>query len=139
MKLMIKVLVVAMGLVLSACQDLPQPKACSLIGCESGLTLTFEAAAPERFRFSLSASDGETRQGECPAINAQDAVCLGDRVLIPRFTPTQLDLSLSVGEQTSTQSFEPEYKNSRPNGPDCEPECKQATLRVKLPASTDAN
>lgn len=133
-------LALGIGLILAGCSNPPQQQICTLIGCESGLTLAFEGAAPESYRFTLTAAEGETRQGECPATDAQDTLCFEDKVLLSRFTPDQVELSLSVGEQSLKQTFQPQYTTSRPNGPNCEPECKQATITVDLSqASTASN
>ena len=123
-------LMVALGFsfVLIACHQQPQ-KVCTLIGCESGLKLAFKEAVPERFSFTLTASDGETRQGECPS-RTEDSSCLEKEIFVSQFTPDQVNLSLTLGEQTLTQSFTPDYTLLRPNGPDCDPECRQATITV---------
>jgi hypothetical protein len=120
-------------LALGACsQSLPEGKYCTLIGCQSGLFVSFKADAPATFKLKLTAKDGKVVEGSCPSNGSTAFQCFPNSVSTPEFTPEQLSLELTVGEQMLVKSFTPAYKNNQPNGPDCEPTCKQATIELDL-------
>lgn len=51
-----------------------------------------------------------------------------------RTTPAKVQLVLQHNTATLLdQTLQPTYQTSRPNGPDCEPECTQATASVAVP------
>ncbi|MDA1104942.1 MAG: hypothetical protein O2956_15275, partial [Gemmatimonadetes bacterium] len=44
-----------------------------------------------------------------------------------------VEVIIVEGGIATTRDFFPEYHESRPNGPGCEPTCLQATVRVNFP------
>jgi hypothetical protein len=48
------------------------------------------------------------------------------------FTPASVTIRVLTGTQTTEVIRQPMYQVSRPNGPKCPPECRQARLTVVL-------
>ena len=100
---------------------------CTLIGCQSGLTvaLTSQPAVPYRVE-AYTIGDGPRFVRECPGT----AAC---PIFFQDFTPGHVFLDVVVGSATATHERNVTYTVSRPNGPGCDPECRQATVTVSPP------
>ncbi len=122
-------LAIALTALAAACdEDASGPRACTLIGCQSGLTLDLSGDLPADFTIRLSADSDSTRTIECdPAHPCEPTVFVSD------FTPPRVFIEIDGADLGFRQEFVPEYVTSRPNGPDCPPECRQARLDVVLP------
>lgn len=117
----------AFGLLLGCTAD----KACTLIGCNDGLSVTFKGTAPDNFSLKLKA-EGQTELNlSCPGGSSQ-FTCLPGRVLVNNYTPAQVEVTYTAGDKTVTRSFTPSYTTASPNGPDCGPSCKQATVEIEI-------
>jgi hypothetical protein len=135
------------------------PKACTEIGCRSGFTIPIvwdNALSPAKYKVELTV-DG--KKGQCevrwPYKSCTEAAavsCSGDvafrlvtacKANEPPATgmvlgPIELDntpekVSLKIWRDkimTYQRELTPTYKESRPNGPGCEPLCKQASVEV---------
>lgn len=106
-------------------------KACTLIGCNDGLSVTFKGSPPENFTLRLKADGQADINVTCPGGSTQ-FTCLPDRVMINNYTPTQVDVTYTAGDKTLTRSFTPSYTSSEPNGPGCGPVCRQASVELDL-------
>lgn len=138
----------------------PGGKMCTLIGCINGLHLNLAKVTPwtagnYSFAFDLDGTavtctgalplpacdkgaalrcdvEGKVQIGEsgCALPPEQhgfsDIQILGEPAKV-KLTITRDDQQLHSGELTPT------YVTSRPNGPDCEPECRGANAEVALP------
>ena len=123
--------VAALGL--TACGSLTGERACTLIGCESGLTVHLATlpAAPFRVEVAPRAGVGQpVYVYEC----ATSAAC-GPNLFFPGFIAEQVVVTVRVGAAARTTTIsQVTYERFRPNGPDCPPECLQSTVTAEVPA-----
>jgi hypothetical protein len=99
------------------------PTMCTQIGCSDGLNVELDGF-DEELEVELTA-DGETRTVTC----LPPGPC---RHFIPDFTPAEVTATAFFPDREEERVFEPEYREERPNGPDCPPVCRQASIRWKL-------
>jgi hypothetical protein len=111
------VLVTGLVLVLNSCRD----QVCTLVGCFDGLTVAVASAPATPFRIEAFVLGGGPRYGQ---------TCSGTpcSVFFPDFTPERVSIERIAGADTVRREFNPTYTLSRPNGPNCSPECRQATV-----------
>ncbi len=118
-------------------------KACTLIGCVDMLTI--QPKTPQGSVIALVQGtlviDGATFAVQCFGDNigvkadapSKLSVQCSDQGLQIFGTPSKVVVTLSSGDYAiSGAVIEPSYKTSQPNGPDCDPICKQATVAVTL-------
>jgi hypothetical protein len=100
---------------------------CTNIGCESGLTvsLTSQPAVPYRVE-AYTSGDGPRFVTACPGTGA----C---QIFYRDFYPSHVFIDVVVGSGTATHERNVTFTASRPNGPGCDPECRQATVTVSPP------
>lgn len=130
----------------AACGDDAEPRACTEIGCTSGLTVELtegaELADDTLLRLDFD-FDGEVRScelsgAERPRLNESCGVITfewdGDRLrrfIIHDRDPNRFGIELRLGDELLYKaSLEPEYMTVQPNGPSCPPECRQATVKL---------
>lgn len=113
----------------SACGNGDLLNVCTDIGCAGGLTVAFDRdpaidltveamSGPARVVVDCGPSHRDCRSG----------------VTFEGFTPNSVSLRFTSGAGSFSESFTPEYQNSRPNGPNCGPDfCLSATVMVQLP------
>ena len=108
-------------------------EACTLMGCESGLTVHLASMPAAPFRVEVSAHGPGTQPVyvyDCASLTA----CRQD-LFFAGFVAEQAVVTVRVGTATRTTTFSRlSYQHFRPNGPDCEPDCLQATVTADLPA-----
>ncbi len=104
----------------AACGLAGPSEACTLIGEVTG------APAQTPVTVVVTAPDGSTRTSNCVSAAA---TCF---VSFPDFTPASVTIRLSTGTQTAEVTTQPAYESSRPNGPACPPECRNARVTVVL-------
>ena len=132
--------------------------ACTLIGCSDALVVELHADGerprPGNYEVELVA-DGETTTcsfqfllvceggGHCvePSTSTCPEATFDTARVDPVFsipvsgTPMSVDYVVRVAdEEVASGTVTPEYETVRPNGPDCEPVCQQATARVAVPS-----
>ena len=102
--------------------------ACTLIGCEDGLSVRFDRAPAGAFRIEASVPN-DPRQY---AIDCADAAtCM---MMFPGLVAERVTVRVISQAGTHTQEFQPRYEKLYPNGRRCGPACRQATVTVQLPA-----
>jgi hypothetical protein len=116
-------------------------KACTMIGCESTLTVSFTSRLPPgSYQIELTAPDSAPCEVTSDGSGEKSDYCADFGYV--HLTPTALIIdaakenvsvrilraSVLVGEG----SFTPEYAVHQPNGPDCEPLCQTATVDLAL-------
>jgi hypothetical protein len=102
--------------------------ACTLIGCDNGLSVRFSRPPAGAFRVEATVPHDPT----VLAIDCPDATsCL---LMFPDLVAEQVTLRLIMAQGTLTQQFQPRYENVYPNGRGCGPACRQATVTIQLPA-----
>lgn len=100
------------------------PIMCTQIGCNDGLSVELDGF-DEEVELELTAGE-ETRTVTC----LPPGPC---HHFIPEFTPPEVTATAFLADGTEEErSFTPEYRDERPNGPDCPPVCRQAAIRWKL-------
>ncbi len=100
--------------------------ACTLIGCVDGVQVNWSGASSAD-RGKLTA-DGVTVNFDCAASSAE-YTCNPAGILF-RGRPARLSVEVTSAAGTRTASFTPQYVQSRPNGPGCDPVCNNATVTV---------
>lgn len=100
------------------------PTACTQIGCADGLNVELDGFGQE-VELELTAGE-ETRTLSC----LPPGPC---HHFIPDFIPAEVTATAFLDDGTEEErAFTPEYRDERPNGPDCPPVCRQAAIRWKL-------
>jgi hypothetical protein len=103
--------------------------ACTLIACSSGLTVQLAQAPAGAYRIEVfSSPEGPHYVYDC----ANPAQC-GTAATFSDYTPATVTIRVTTPAGTREQTAQPAYGVSRPNGPNCGPECTQATVTVALP------
>jgi hypothetical protein len=113
---------------LAACSsaNAPEERACTLIGCSSGLSVAIDG--PADGPFVVEASDGSVMETfECAA----GARC--ERVTFDNYLPERVTVRVIAAGDTTTTIVEPTYTTLQPNGPGCPPTCTQATVTARKP------
>ena len=94
---------------------------CTAIGCDDGLSVVVQNAPTSPFRIEVYVSNVAPRYVKtCPAVPCD--------VFFPDFTPDMVHISVIAGTDTMTHDFYPAYAVTRPNGPHCSTECRQARV-----------
>lgn len=99
------------------------PVMCTQIGCSDGLNVELDGFS-EEVELELAAG-GETRRVTC----LPPGPCIH---FVPDFTPEEVTATALLPGREEERTFTPEYRDERPNGPDCPPVCRQARIRWKL-------
>ena len=113
-------LVAAFG---SACDGVG-PTACTLIGCTGLVVEVTGAPGQTPVTVVVTAPDGSTRSSTCTSTSGSCPVSF------PDFTPTSVTIRVSTATQTTEVTTQPMYEVTRPNGPECPPECRNARVTV---------
>lgn len=96
--------------------------ACTLIGCEDGLSVEFQRPPAGAFRIEASVPGDPTQYAiDC----ASAATCFP---MFPGLVAQRVTIRLVTQEGTRTQEFQPRYEDFYPNGRRCGPACRQATV-----------
>ena len=109
-----------------------EDKVCTLIGCNSGLTVHLNAKPAGTYKvevFALSPNQQPVYVYECSnAASCQQDIFFASLIADHPF----VRVTTSTGTKT-TEVVTVNYVTSRPNGPGCDPECRQATVNVDIP------
>ena len=110
----------------------PDDKTCTLIGCNSGLTVHLNTKPAGTYKvevFPLSLNQQPSYVYECSTVsNCQQDIFFAGLIVSHPF----VRVTTSTGTKT-VEILSVNYVTSRPNGPGCDPECKQATVNVDIP------
>ena len=101
------------------------PEACTLIGCNDGLNVTVTSALQQDFSVTVKSGAQTLHTFTCRP--GQPCVAFLDNQ-----TPANVTVQITTNAGTISRDYTPEYRVSRPNGPGCEPECRQATVTVNV-------
>jgi len=102
----------------------PPIQICTKIGCSDGLTVVVENAPAAPYTVEVGLPDGTSRTAPC------EAGCDGG-LFFEGVTADEVTVRITGSAGTSSQSVRPTYTDSRPNGPDCPPVCRQARVQVR--------
>ena len=111
-----------------ACDTFTGTTACTEIGCESGLRLTFDAEPPAGTVIEAEAPGEPPRRVEC---GLQSSCAHG--VFLPGFTPDRVVIRVVTPSGEAAHEVQPTYEAFQPNGPGCPPTCHVAHVQLGLP------
>jgi hypothetical protein len=115
------------GLFATACSILAP--GCTLRGCGPSLTVELTATPASPFRIeALAVGSDDRRVFEC--LDVRNCVA---GAWFQDFTPEEVVIRVTTEAGSAEHTVRPVYETHRPNGPRCEPVCRQATVRVPLP------
>jgi hypothetical protein len=106
--------------------DITGPGACTLIGCTGLVVEVTGAPGQTPMTVVVTAPDGSTRSTTCTSATGTCPVSF------PDFTPATVTIRVLTGTQTTELTRQPAYEVTRPNGPACAPECRNARVTVAL-------
>jgi hypothetical protein len=119
-------------------------KTCTLIGCGNTLSIDLAGSVPQEYFMEVVTPAGEKMDVHCKGetgVYADDhfdhpgyLMCRANGVDLINFSPEQVTITLRWGaDQQSTQTFTPVYWSERPNGPECDPECRIGQVTFQVP------
>ena len=114
-------------LLITSCNVLPT--SCTLIGCTSGVNVTFsrQPAAPYRVEALV--------EGSAPVVfecsNASS--CTGVGAVFLAVEAEEMTIRVTTPSGTVTQQVRPQYEPMYPNGRRCGPVCEQANVTIQFP------
>lgn len=118
-----------LALALAACSQGPTAeKACSAVGCASGLAVTFDGVAPDSTTITVRATGGEVRTWTCGV----EHNCNGP-AFFEDFEPDSAEIIVTSKLGQTTQEVHPQYKPVYPNGVQCGAACTAGAVKVQLP------
>jgi hypothetical protein len=101
---------------------------CTLIGCSSGIRLTFDSTPPAGTIVELEATSGFPWRVECGV----DWNCEFD-LRFDDFMPDHVTVRVVTPTGEVSQFLSPDYRDHQPNGRGCGPTCRIATIELALP------
>jgi hypothetical protein len=104
--------------------------ACTLIGCLNALEIKFDRPAAFPYQVELTTSEGARHIHNC----ASATVCPTTGVAFWDLKPSSAVVKVTTPTGTTTTTVQPTYTTSRPNGPNCGPECVTGSATVPISA-----
>ena len=123
--------IVMAGVIIAAVPGCSNPfggRACTLIGCDDGITVTFDAPPPHGTLVELDGSSGVPWRVECGVDWNCDA-----GIFFSDFTPDHISVRVVTPAGEAMESFQLTYQEFQPNGDGCPPTCRTATVAMGLP------
>jgi hypothetical protein len=114
-------------LLLASCNVLPT--ACTLMGCTSGVNVTFNRQ-PGPYRVEALVEGSPPVVFECAPASACTSV---SSAFLP-VVADEVTIRVTTPSGTVTQQVRPEYEPMYPNGRSCGAVCEQASVTIQLPA-----
>ena len=113
-------------LITLACSGNTEPQlGCTLIGCTDGLNVVVNAALQQDFTVTVTSGGQTLHTFTCRSGQSCHA-------FVENKTPATVTVALATGMGPVSKEFTPEYKINKPNGPNCPPDCRQATVTVTV-------
>jgi len=103
--------------------------ACTLIACDSGLIVQLAQAPTTAYRIEVFSQES----GPHYIFDCDNPAQCGTEAQFADFMPEAVTIRVITSAGTREQTAHPAYTVSRPNGPNCEPTCRQARVTVALP------
>jgi hypothetical protein len=107
---------------------------CTLIGCTDGITVHLTALPTGPYRVEILVGSGPG--GLSYAYDCAGGPTCQQVIFFPELVPDRIivRVTTSLGSR-DTEISNPVYSTLRPNGPDCPPLCRQASVTAQLPGS----
>ncbi len=123
------ILVTAAASFVASCDGLGITRGCTLIGCEDGLRVHLVGAVPvpTPLTVTVTAPGGAPQTVQCTATG----YC-AEYVFFHGFMPESVTVEVHAGGVYVTGTYRPVYHNYQPNGPHCDPTCRQATVEIPV-------
>jgi hypothetical protein len=102
--------------------------ACTLIGCVNALEIKFDRPAAFPYKVELTTSEGAKHIHDC----ASATFCQATGVAFFNLQPATAIVKVTTPTGTTTTTVQPTYTTSRPNGPNCGPECVAGSATVPI-------
>ncbi len=118
-------LALGLGAGISGCGLFTDEGPCTLIGCESGLTLIMEGA-PTPVTLQVRLPDGTVLDRQC----LPQACALG--TLFHGVKAPSVEISVTIDGHTETLTTSLTYEHYHPNGEDCGDPCLVTSVHLKL-------
>ena len=116
---------VAAIVLVSACSSNEAEVACTMIGCENGLSIEVNGTLPFPYKVHVRAGGETLHSFDCAANEPCTA-------FVANHTPREVTIAVETPQGEVSNTYVPEYRTSRPNGPNCPPECRQARIQVNV-------
>ena len=107
----------------------PEARACTLIGCESGVAVDLSATPSGAFSVELTPIPG----GEATLKECTTAASCGRSLFFAGVSADSVEVKVTTAAGTRSVRTRAAYFTSQPNGPQCDPTCRQARVAVELP------
>jgi hypothetical protein len=98
---------------------------CTTIGCSDGLSVRITGQLPAPATVRVTAGE-EARTFQCQTTEHCQAFFDG-------WTPADVSIQVDWGTGSRTATATPDYEPVYPNGPRCDPVCRQASVQVSVP------
>ena len=125
---MSKLLLTSFTVLVAACANTSEPqRICTLIGCENGLAVEVNHSLQQSFTVNVRVGAQTIHTFRCDP----GQPC---RAFVSNQTPGEVTITIDAGggQAPVSRTYRPEYRMNRPNGPDCPPECRQATVTLTV-------
>ena len=106
-------------------------RVCTLIGCESGVRVHLSALPSQPFRVEIGTPGSDVAY----VFDCTDDIsrCRQD-IFFPDLIADRLFVTVHVGTASRvTEIVQVTYTHSRPNGPNCSPDCQTADVIAAIP------
>lgn len=101
---------------------------CTLIGCESGLTIAFTTAPTSPFHIDATVNGMGSFVYDCPEVTRCNT-----SPTLTGFVPDRAVITVTYQGRSASTEVHPVYHTFFPNGKDCGGGCTQATVSLPLP------
>lgn len=107
----------------------PDARACTMIGCESGVAVDLSAMPEGAFSVELTPLPGD----DATVKQCTTAAACGRSLFFAGVSADSVSVKVTTSAGTRTVRTRATYTTSQPNGPQCDPTCRQARVAVSVP------
>ncbi len=120
------IMLLAASALFVSCNALDIEEKCTLIGCSDGLIVRIDGVAPASYTVAVQSGGKETLVTCNPT-----SPCTGG-TFVAGVTSQNVQVEIRLPDRTVRRAATVTYQETRPNGDDCEPVCRQAIITMKL-------
>jgi hypothetical protein len=117
-------------LISSGCEEsgIGGGRVCTEIGCDDGVTVQLSEERPDSLSLTIFL-DEHSEAFDSVICTEQVSSCV---IRAGGITPEKVTVEVKWSNEEFRQTFYPEYESFQPNGPNCPPECRMATIDIDL-------